>query len=325
MSDSTCWNDRDSLLRTAGSYTVGAFTRASPSLATVAGVERRRRIGAYGIARDDSGKVLLVSGSSTAWHLPGGGIDHAEDPRLTVVREFKEETGLDVEVTGLHSVSADLIDFPKLGVLQHHDRIVFNVRVLGGVLTAEEGERAEWVDPTAVELIPLAARVLLGQDLGTEINLRARPFVDDEPAHQVRRFGAYGLIMDPAGRILLSQIAANYPGAGRWHLPGGGTDFGEQPAQALAREIYEETGQRAQVGELLDVTFFHNPAAVGPEGVPLDWFSVRAVYRARVTSPTVVRVMEAAGGSTADARWFAGTEVETLALTDLTRRALAHV
>jgi 8-oxo-dGTP diphosphatase len=288
-------------------------------------VEKRRRIGAYGVVRDDSGKVLLVSGSSTAWHLPGGGIDHAEDPRIAVVREFKEETGFDVEVIGLHSVSADLIEFPKLGVLQHHDRVVFTVRVLGGVLTAEEGERADWLDPATTELIPLAARVLLDQDLGTEINLRTRPFEDDEPANRVRRFGAYGLITDPEGRILLSQIAENYPGAGRWHLPGGGTDFGEQPPQALVREVYEETGQRVEVGELLDVTFFHNPAALGPEGVPLDWFSVRAVYRAQVTSPTVVRVMEATGGSTADARWFEPAEVKTLALTDLTHRALVHM
>ena len=303
----------------------GAFTGASPSLVTVAGVEKRRRIGAYGIARDESGKALLVSAPAGRWHLPGGGIDHAEDPRITVIREFREETGLDVEITGLHSVSADLIEFPKLGVLQHHDRIVFTVRVLGGVLTAEEGERADWLDPEAVELIPLAARVLLGQDLGTEINMRTRPFVDDEPANRVRRFGAYGVIVDPEGRILLSQIAENYPGAGRWHLPGGGTDFGEQPAEALAREVFEETGQRAQVGDLLDVTFFHNPAAIGPEGVPLDWFSVRAVFRAQVTSPTVVRVMEATGGSTADARWYAVAEVETLALTDLTRRALGHL
>jgi ADP-ribose pyrophosphatase YjhB (NUDIX family) len=316
MSDSPCWTSRP--------FT-HPFTGPSPVFVTVSGVEKRRRIGAYGIARDDSGKVLLVSGSATAWHLPGGGIDHAEDPRATVVREFREETGLDVEVTGLHSVSADLIEFPRLGVLQHHDRLVFTVRVLGGVLTAEDGERAEWLDPAAVELIPLAARVLLGQDLGTEINQRSRPFVDDEPDNRVRRFGAYGLVTDPEGRILLSQIAPNYPGAGRWHPPGGGTDFGEQPAEALVREVYEETSQRVAVGELLEVTFFHNPTAMGPEGVPLDWFSVRAIYRGAVTSPTVVRVMEATGGSTVDARWFTPAEVETLAITDLTRRATAHM
>jgi ADP-ribose pyrophosphatase YjhB (NUDIX family) len=289
-------------------------------------VEKRRRIGAYGIARDERGVVLLVSGSGSAWHLPGGGIDHGEDPQATVIREFAEETGLQVEITGLHGVSADFVEFPRLGVLQHHDRVVFDVRMVGGVLTPEEGERAEWVRPDEVELVPFAAAVLLARDLGSEINQRTRPFDDlDEPANRVRRFGAYGVITDPAGRLLLSQISANYPGAGRWHLPGGGTDFGEQPAEALVREVFEESGQQAEVLDLLDVSHWHNPAAVGPEDEPLDWFSVRAMFRGKVTYPTAPRVTEAAGGSTARVGWFTLAEVAGLPLTDMTRRALNHL
>lgn len=289
-------------------------------------MEKRRRIGAYGVVRDELGRVLLVSGSASAWHLPGGGIDHAEDPRKTVAREFQEETGLDVAIVGLRGVSADFVEFPALGVLQHHDRLVFDVRVLGGVLTPEEGERAAWLRPEEVELVPFAARSLLGKDLGNEINPRTRPFDDsDQPANSVRRFGAYGLITDPAGRVLLAQIAPGYPGAGRWHLPGGGTDFGEQPVQGLAREVFEETAQRVESADLIDVSFFHNPAAMGPEGVPLDWFSVRTVFRGRVTSPTEAAVTEGAGGSTAQSRWFVPAEVSALTVTDLTRRALKHL
>lgn len=297
--------------------------RVSPALATVFTVEKRRRIGAYGIARDDKGQVLLVSGSASAWHLPGGGIDFGEDPRRTVVREFAEETGYAVELGPLRAVSADFVEFPRLGALQHHDRVVFDVSIVGGVLTPEEGERAAWVRPEDVELVPFAARVLLGRELGPEINMRTRPFDDGhQPANRVRRFGAYGLIEDPAGRLLLSQIAPDYPGAGRWHLPGGGTDFGEQPAEALVREVFEETAQRAQVTGLLDVSHFHNPAAMGPEKEPLDWFSVRAIFAGRVSSPTEARVTEAVGGSTAQSRWFTPAEVAALPLTDLTKRAL---
>jgi len=243
-----------------------------------------------------------------------------------VIREFLEETGFDVEVVGVRDVSADLIEFPRLGVLQHHDRLVFDVKIIGGKLTPEPGELADWIDPATVELVPFAARVLLGEDLGNEVNQRSRPFDDPaEPANRVRRFAAYGLITDPDGRVLLSQIAPGYPGAGRWHLPGGGTDFGEQPAEALVREVVEETGQVAEVGELLDVSFFHNPAAMGPEGTPLDWFSVRSIFRGSVSSPTAATVTEAVGGSTAQSGWFAPAEVAALTITDLTRRGLRRL
>ena len=61
---------------------------------------RRQRIGAYAvIVRDD--QILLSRlaprlTKSELWTLPGGGVDHGEDPRAAVVREVHEETGLDV-------------------------------------------------------------------------------------------------------------------------------------------------------------------------------------------------------------------------------------
>ena len=88
------------------------------------------------------------------------------------------------------------------------------------------------------------------------------------PRPRVQRFAAYGLVTDPAGRVLLTRIAAGYPGAGRWHLPGGGTDFGEDAGEGLLRELAEETDQRGRVDGLIGVSHRHNPAAMGPEGVP---------------------------------------------------------
>ena len=140
----------------------------------------------------------------------------------------------------------------------------------------------------------------------------------------MQRFAAYGLATDPSGRILLTRIAAGYPGAGRWHLPGGGTDAGEQPTEALLRELHEETAQRGEVTGLLGVSHRHNPRALGPEGYPIDWHTVRALYRVRVPAPTEPVVTEAAGGSTVAARWFARAEVGALDATEVVQWAVSQ-
>ncbi|MEV4416351.1 NUDIX domain-containing protein [Catellatospora sp. NPDC049609] len=309
-------------------------------------MEKRRRIGAYGIAHDEQGRLLLVRSSARSnfpgvWFLPGGGLEHGEDPAAAVVREFREETGLTAEIAGLREVTADLVEFPWRDVLLHHDRIIYDMTVTGGELTVEAdgtSDLPQWIEPerlASLELIPFAARTL-GLDTTGRASSR-RPETPDEAgevgpngrdlngARKVARFGAYGVVTDPAGRVLLSLIAQGYPGAGKWHLPGGGTDFGETPAVGLLREIYEESAQSGEVTELLRVNSNHNPAAMGPEGEPYDWYVVRAVFRVRVPEPTVPSVTEAAGGSTAQARWFSPAELAGIPLTDSAHREMRHI
>ncbi|NYH43365.1 ADP-ribose pyrophosphatase YjhB (NUDIX family) [Micromonospora jinlongensis] len=153
-----------------------------------------------------------------------------------------------------------------------------------------------------------------------------RPDQSFPPPHPDRRlrFGAYGLVTDPAGRILLTQIADGYPGAGLWHLPGGGTDHGEQPTTGLLRELVEEGGQLGRVVELLGVDNLHNPAALGPEGRPLDWHGVRVIYRVLVDVPTDAVVTESAGGSTARAGWFTRAEAVELPLSNIAALAIGQ-
>src|SRR5262249_9621835 len=108
--------------------------------------------------------------------------------------------------------------------------------------------------------------------------------------HRAQRFAAYAVASDAQGRLLLTRISPGYPGEGRWHLPGGGTDYGEQPGTALLRELVEETGQRGRVVELLGVASHRDAASLGPEGYPIDWHGVRAFYRVAVdpaTAPVV--------------------------------------
>lgn len=136
-----------------------------------------------------------------------------------------------------------------------------------------------------------------------------------------QRFGAYGLTTDPAGRLLLTLIADGYPGAGRWHLPGGGTDFAEQPADGLLREITEESGQQGRITGLLTVAHHHNRSALAPDGAPIDWHGVRALFRVEVAEPTTPRVLER-HGSTAEAAWLTSAEAAALPLTAFTAASL---
>jgi 8-oxo-dGTP diphosphatase len=290
-----------------------------------------RRVAAYGVCRAADGSVLLTRGSDLSafpgvWSLPGGGVDHGEHPAGAVVREFAEETGLTVVISGVRAVVADVVAFPD-GWQEHTDRIIYDVTLTGGELRPETGgtsDLAEWVTPAEVAarpLLPFTARAL-----GTRFDAPAAVPPTDEPvqrADRIQRFGAYGLVTDPAGRILLARITQGYPGGGQWHLPGGGTDYGETPEQAVLRELYEETSQQGRLAGLISVGHRYDPAALGPEGVPLDWHVIRVVYRVEVDEPVPASVTEAAGGSTDRASWFTPAEVAELPLTELAQEALA--
>jgi 8-oxo-dGTP diphosphatase len=300
-----------------------------------------RRIAAYGICASPDGHVLLVrasrdSGTPGIWSLPGGAIDHGEHPCDTVVRETAAETGLSVSVSHLVDVLADLRAVTDQGVAIHTDRLIYAVTVRGGSLrdrVDRPTDLARYVDPA--EFATMALRPFTATALGVpagQIDVRpdetpelpsffAVPGPDGLPRAQ--RFAAYAVATDPRGRVLLTRIADGYPGEGRWHLPGGGTDYGEQPGPALIRELAEETGQRGRLLELLGVASHRDAASLGPEGYPIDWHGVRAFYKVLVSRPTRPRVNDV-NGSTAEARWFAPDELPGLPVTEVTSEALAR-
>ncbi len=136
------------------------------------------------------------------------------------------------------------------------------------------------------------------------------------------RVAAYAMCIDDANRLLLTRIAAGYPAAGLWTLPGGGLEFGEDPAHAVLRELTEETGL---TGELLSLGFVDS-LTNGPmveDGKAFGaWHGIRIAYRVAITGG---ELRDEVDESTDAAAWFSREEIATLRRTELVDVALNHL
>lgn len=96
------------------------------------------------------------------------------------------------------------------------------------------------------------------------------------------RLAAYGVCVQE-GRVLLALYAS--PGIqARWTLPGGGVRQGEDPFDAVVREVAEETGCDAVVERLLGVDSRIIPAADRLPGHSGDHQNVGIFYQVRIAS-----------------------------------------
>jgi ADP-ribose pyrophosphatase YjhB (NUDIX family) len=127
---------------------------------------------------------------------------------------------------------------------------------------------------------------------------------------QITRIAAYGLVVDE-GRILLCRLSEQVVGnAGHWTLPGGGIDFGEDPRAAAVREVFEETGLRVEVDELVTV----DSALFSL--TDHEHHALRIIYRVRVLGGELANE---ADGSTDLCAWLTPTEALGLPLVSLAR------
>ncbi|MDX3639388.1 NUDIX hydrolase [Streptomyces sp. MB09-02B] len=138
------------------------------------------RVAAYAVCVRD-GHLLLArwvsrDGGEKKWTLPGGGMDHGEDPYATVVREAAEETGYTVEPTVLLGIDTGRRTYPRrLGARADHQalRIVYEARVTGGDLRHETNGSTDMAAWHPLDEIPGLERVGL-VDLGLRL-WRERP------------------------------------------------------------------------------------------------------------------------------------------------------
>lgn len=129
-------------------------------------IRKNLRVAAYGICVEE-GRILLarfIWGRTPQWTLPGGGLEHGEDPVDGALRELTEETGYTgrvVRLLGVHSLHIPERDWGGEIVDHQSLRIIYEVERTGGELRYEvdnSTDRAEWFpleDVPALERVPL--------------------------------------------------------------------------------------------------------------------------------------------------------------------------
>jgi ADP-ribose pyrophosphatase YjhB (NUDIX family) len=108
-------------------------------------------------------------------------------------------------------------------------------------------------------------------------------------------------VTDGQGRLLMIK-RGHEPGAGLWSIPGGRIEPGETDAEALVREMFEETGLAVEVGPLIG-----SVQRPGLGGAVID---IRD-YAATVTGGTL-----RPGDDAADARWVDLADLASLEITE---------
>jgi 8-oxo-dGTP pyrophosphatase MutT (NUDIX family) len=145
--------------------------------------------------------------------------------------------------------------------------------------------------------------------------------VDAAPPER-QRVAAYALLTRD-GEVLLTQMSSRTRIEGRWTLPGGGIDHGEDPRSALRREVFEETGLHVEPGRVLDVHATHFVGARA-DGLVENYHGIHLIFEAEVdpVSEEVEPHVVEEDGSTARAAWVAVEHAVRLDLLSAARHAL---
>lgn len=124
----------------------------------------------------------------------------------------------------------------------------------------------------------------------------------------------HAIVLDQ-NQVLLIRRAAE-PHAGLWGFPGGAIELGETIAQALRREVLEETGLDVNVGELVTII----DAIVKDHEGKIKFHYIVHIYKATPNGGTLKK-----GSDAAEARWVPFGEVDNYELVGGARKALQTI
>ncbi len=131
------------------------------------------------VVPDDRGHILMVHRTDNdLWALPGGAMDLGEHIGDAVVREVMEETGIEVEVTGvvgLYTNPNHVMAYDD-GEVRQQCSICFTARMVGGNLsTSSETKQVRFVAPDQLDTLAIHPSMRLRIDHYLEN--RSRPYI----------------------------------------------------------------------------------------------------------------------------------------------------
>ena len=128
------------------------------------------------VVNDEDAVLVIHRTDNDNWAFPGGAMDLGESLVTTAVREVKEETGIDCEVTGLVGIYTDpkhIILYTSDGEARQEFSVLFTARAVGGVPTPSSESR---------EVVWVARGEILGLRMDRSMRMRVQHYLDGRSA-----------------------------------------------------------------------------------------------------------------------------------------------
>jgi 8-oxo-dGTP pyrophosphatase MutT (NUDIX family) len=111
------------------------------------------------VVTDDSGRILLLRRADSGnWALPGGGMEPGESLPACAIREVKEETGLDITISGLVGIYTDpkhVIAYAD-GEVRQQFNICFTGKITSGTLEPSlESTALQFIHQMELDQLPI--------------------------------------------------------------------------------------------------------------------------------------------------------------------------
>ncbi|WP_280433672.1 NUDIX hydrolase [Nocardia brasiliensis] len=128
------------------------------------------KVAVSAFVRNADGKILMIHRTdNNKFSIPGGGQEVGETVADAVVREVREETGIDVEVDqliGVYSNPHHVIAYDD-GEVRQEFSICFRAKPIGGELrTSDESKEVKWVSPEDLSKLDIHPSIKLRIDHG---------------------------------------------------------------------------------------------------------------------------------------------------------------